>query len=63
METQMLGYYQNDVTQKYVLGGVEEDSVWSSLSSLPLSFILIPWKKKYARKETRESVGNKCMLL
>jgi hypothetical protein len=34
----MLGHYQNDVTRKYVIGGVEEDSLWSSFPSLSLSF-------------------------
>jgi hypothetical protein len=48
----MLGYYQNDVTQKYVLGGVEEDSLWFSLSSFPLSFILIPWKKVCKKRDS-----------
>ena len=38
METKMFGHYQNDVTRKYVLGGVEKDSLWSYLPSLSLSF-------------------------
>jgi hypothetical protein len=60
----MLGHYQNDVTRKYVLGGVEEDSLWSFLPSLSLSFFYFNiLEKKYARIETRTSVGDKCMLL
>jgi hypothetical protein len=47
----MLGYYQNDVTQKYVLGGVEEDSLWSSLSALALSFFCFnTLKQKVCKK-------------
>jgi len=34
----MLGHYQNDVTRKYVIGGVEEDSLRSFLPYLSLSF-------------------------
>jgi hypothetical protein len=51
METQMLKQYQNDVTRKYVLGGVEEDCLWSSLYSLSLSFFyFITLEQKVCKK-------------